>query len=89
VANVVRVPAVRDMDDPTLIKHMEARHEEDVSTTHLGAGEPDRVAQGLPPRLRAGVEWRTFHNKMHELYDGREHNGRPWFDHVHKEPVDG
>jgi hypothetical protein len=84
---MIRVPSVRDMDDATMIKHMQHRHDEDIKSINIGHQEPDRVAAGLPPRLRAGVEWRTFHNKMHELYDGRVDGARDMYDHVHKEEV--
>jgi hypothetical protein len=84
--DLVRVPSVLDMSDAILIKHMEARHDQDVSVNNLGH-EPDRDARGLAPRLRgSGKVWRTYHDKMHELYDGRQHNGEPWYNHVHKEP---
>jgi hypothetical protein len=80
----VRVPSVRGMDDETLIKYMEYRHDEDLKVKNLGH-EPDREAKGLAPRLRgSGQVWRTFHNKMHELYDGRMHDGETWFDHYHE-----
>jgi hypothetical protein len=80
------VPSVNDMTDQILIKHMEARHDEDLKVKNLGH-EPDRDAKQLAPRLRGtGKVWRTYHDKMHELYDGREHKGEPWYDHEHKEP---
>lgn len=85
MSDVVRVPSVADMSDQILIKHMEARHGEDLKVKNLGH-EPDRDAKNLAPRLRgSGKVWRTYHDKMHELYDGRLHDGEPWYDHEHKE----
>lgn len=80
---LVRVPSVADMDDPTLIKHMEARHDEDVAVTRMGwNGDPD------DKRDLRNIPWRTFHNKMHELYDGRTDGAAGMYDHEHKEPSD-
>lgn len=84
MSDLVRVPAVGDMDDETLIKHMEHRHDEHIAMKF--PNEPDRIKQGLPRRLRAGVTWRLFHDKLHELYDGRVVAGAPFYDHEHKAP---
>lgn len=89
IEGLVRVPSVANMDDEIFIKHMEARHEEDVSTVHLGIQDPDRAAKGLPHRLREGVTWRKFHEKMHELYDGRTDGAAGMYNHVHKEARNG
>ena len=87
---MIRVPSVHDMADEILIKHMAARHNEMFAEGYdPSANEPDRVARGEPARLRAGVEWRTFHDKMHELYDGRVDGAKDMFNHVHKEPENG
>jgi hypothetical protein len=85
MGDLVRVPSVRDMTDEIMIKHMQHRHDEDIGHINIGYEEPDRKAKGLPRRLRAGVEWRTFHDKMHELYDGRTDGAAGMYDHVHKE----
>lgn len=82
-APYVRVPSAEDMSDETLMKHMEARHSEDLALKF--EPEPDRVAKGLPRRLRNPQTWRTYHDYMHRLYDGRD-NGP--YRHVHKEPSD-
>lgn len=73
------VPSVRNMDDEILIKHMEARHQEMIAEgVKLHANEAAR-------KVRLGVEWRTFHDKMHELYDGRVvGDGENFFNHTHK-----
>jgi hypothetical protein len=73
------VPNVRNMDDVTLIKHMQARHDEMIADGF------DLAPNGEPIKLRAGVEWRTFHDKMHEWYDGRTvGDGENFFNHLHK-----
>jgi hypothetical protein len=90
MADKVRVPSVQDMSDGILIKHMKARHDEMIAEDYdPEIGEPDRVRRGEPPRLRAGVEWREFHDYMHRLYDGRTDGARDMYDHTHKEPTDG
>lgn len=84
----VRVPSVSDMDDPLFIKHMEHRHGEDLKVKNLGH-EPQRDEKGLAPTLRGnGKVWRTFHDKMHELYDGRLINGQDFYNHDHPEADD-
>jgi hypothetical protein len=80
---MIEIPGVQDMDDETLIKHMELRHNEDVAMNFTE--EPERKAKGLSRRLRGGVVWRTFHNYLHQLYDGREVDGEPFFNHQHKQ----
>lgn len=72
------VPSVQKMDDLTLIKHMEARHDEMIADGF------NLSPKGQPIVLRAGVTWRVFHDKMHELYDGRVVDGEPFFNHAHK-----
>lgn len=85
MSEIVRVPSVQDMDDQILIKHMAARHDEDLRFD-ISKPEPEQKK----PRLRgSGKVWRTFHDKMHELYDGRTDGARGMYDHVHKEPNNG
>jgi hypothetical protein len=75
------VPSVHNMDDATLIKHMQARHDEMI------AEGLDLAPNGVPMKLRSSVEWRTFHDKMHELYDGRTvgpDEGESFFNHLHR-----
>jgi hypothetical protein len=78
---IVRVPALADMDDETIIKHLEARHGESLKLQFRP--EPDRVRKGLPQRLFNRSTWEVYHRKLHELYDGRP-NGP--YRHTHKEP---
>lgn len=88
MSELTRVPSVLDMDDVTLIKHMELRHGEDLRVKRLG-WEPQREERGEPPTLRGnGKVWRTFHNKMHELYDGRVIKGEDFYNHTHPEADD-
>jgi hypothetical protein len=82
-APFVRVPSGDDMDDDTLMKHMEARHGENLALKFRE--EPDRKRRGLPRRLQNPETWRTYHRKLHELYDGRPDGP---YRHVHKEPTD-
>lgn len=68
----VRIPPVAVMLDPTLIKHMELRHGNDLSMKFVPA--PDETE----PRLQAPSAWRTYHDKVHDM---RPHA----YDHVHNE----
>lgn len=77
----VTVPSVEDMDDETFIKHFELRHGENLA--HRFLNEPDRVKKGLPRRLNDPEVWKTYHEKMHEIYNGREFGP---FNHEHREP---
>lgn len=62
------VPAVGDMDDETFMRHMEHRHAGDLAMSF--EREPDRAAR----RLRAPVEWRTYHETLHRMRpEGYEH----------------
>lgn len=80
-APMVSVPSVEDMSDEILMKHMEARHGESLALKFRD--EPDRAKRGLPRRLHNPETWRIYHDKLHELYDGRETGP---YRHVHKEP---
>lgn len=58
----VTIPSVSEMDDETLMKHLELRHEDDLAMSFKP--EPDREER----RLHAPKEWRTYHDAMHRLY---------------------
>ncbi len=77
---MVRVPSAEDMEDETLMLHMERRHGESLALKF--EPEPDRVAKGLKRRLRNPTTWRIYHQRLHDLYDGRP-NGP--YRHTHKE----
>ena len=77
---MVRVPSAGDMNDETVILHLEKRHGESLALKFTE--EPDRARKGLPRRLRNPETWRVYHAKLHENYDGRE-NGP--YRHTHKE----
>jgi hypothetical protein len=79
-APFVQVPAAGDMDDEIFIKHMERRHGESLALKFIE--EPDRKRKGQGRRLADPKTWRTYHQRLHELYDGRE-NGP--YRHTHKE----
>jgi len=68
---IVRIPPVGVMDDETLMKHLDLRHDNELRMRFVP--EPDREER----RLVAGKEWRTYHDTMHRLnaerYD-HEHN---------------
>jgi hypothetical protein len=51
-----RVPPVAEMEDGTLIKHLELRHEEDLAMDFNGGN------------MQASGTWRTYHDAMHRLY---------------------
>lgn len=55
------IPSVSDMDDETLMKHLEYRHADDLRMSF--DIEPDLTER----RLRAPVEWRTYHDTVHRL----------------------
>jgi hypothetical protein len=70
---VSRVQPVGDMDDEQFMRHMEKRHSDALKMTFKV--EPDRTER----RLRSPQEWRTFHDKIHEL----DHEGK-YDDHIHR-----
>lgn len=71
-----QVAPVSEMDDETLIKHLEHRHEDDLRMEFKT--EPDRAER----RLHAGAEWRTYHDAMHRLYPRN-------YEHVHRGDAHG
>lgn len=68
----IRVQSVEVMDDETLMKHLENRHDDDLRMDFKV--EPGRAER----RLTAPREWRTFHQAMHRLYPRK-------YDHNHGE----
>lgn len=70
------IPSVDDMDDETLMKHLELRHEDDLRLTFKP--EPGRTER----RLAAPGLWRTYHNTMHRLYSNK-------YDHRHRDVTRG
>jgi hypothetical protein len=70
-AVVVHIPPVTVMDDETLMKHLELRHEDGLLMRFLP--EPDRAER----RMKSPKEWRTYHETMHRISDtpyDHEHN---------------
>lgn len=67
---LILIPSVHDMDDETLMKHLEHRHGDDLKMSF--EVEPGRTER----RLRAPIEWRTYHDAMHRLYPRK-------YDHQH------
>lgn len=65
--------SVLDVNDWTLITHMETEHFADLRQGFQP--EPDREFA----RLAAPTEWRTFHDTLHRLHPNR-------YDHQHEEP---
>lgn len=66
------IPSVDTMDDETLMKHLELRHEADLRMEFRE--EPDYAER----RMYAPREWRTYHDTMHRLQRERykhEHLG--------------
>jgi hypothetical protein len=59
---LVRIPPVTVMDDETLMKHLELRHDADLRMEFMP--EPGKNER----RITAPKEWRTFHDKMHSLH---------------------
>jgi hypothetical protein len=80
---VVSVPSADDMDDETFMKHMERRHGESLALKFRN--EPDRAKKGLPRRLLNRKTWITYHQSLHNLYDGRADGP---YRHIHKEPTE-
>lgn len=72
MSDLVRVPPVSVMGDETLMKHLELRHDNDLRMEFKP--EPDREER----RLHAPREWRTYHDKVHELHPNT-------YDHEHNE----
>lgn len=72
----VRVPSVADMDDETLMKHLEFRHEDDLRQEFTP--DPDKGER----RLAAPETWRTYHDAMHRLYPRK-------YEHAHADLVRG
>jgi hypothetical protein len=70
---VSRVTPVDEMTDEHLMRHLESRHSDALKLKFLC--EPDRTER----RLRSPVEWRAFHDKIHEL----DHEGK-YDDHIHR-----
>lgn len=70
MADVVVTP-VDEMEDETLMKHLELRHEDDLALRFLP--DPDKGTRVLAaPEL-----WRTYHDTMHRLYPCKyEHSHR-------------
>lgn len=76
-----RVPSIHDMDDQILIKHMMARHAEDLAAP-IDHPDPGKTE----PTLRGNRKvWVAYHEYMHRLYGDRLVDGEPFYDHVHKE----
>jgi hypothetical protein len=67
----VMVPSVESMDDETLMKHLEFRHEHDLALRFLP--DPDQEVRTLAaPEL-----WRTYHDTMHRLHPNK-------YQHAHR-----
>ena len=67
----VMVVSVDDMDDETLIRHLESRHADDLRMSFQP--DPDTGKR----TLAAPKEWRTYHQSMHRLYPRKyEHRHR-------------
>jgi hypothetical protein len=80
---IVSVPSAEDLDDEMFMKHMEKRHGESLALKFRK--EPDRVMRGLPRRLLNRNTWITYHQSLHDLYDGRDTGP---YRHLHKEPTE-
>ena len=76
MADLIRVPSVDGMNDETLMKHMEFRHDDDLRLEFQV--EPDRAER----RLMAADLWRSYHDAMHRLYPRK-------YDHTHPDTVRG
>ena len=75
MADLIVAP-VADMDDETVMKHLEFRHEDDLKMAFKP--EPDRTER----RLNNAETWRTYHNSMHRLYPRK-------YEHTHRDTVRG
>lgn len=64
---LLRIPSVRAMTDETMILHLEKRHDNDLRMQFMPEPGKDK------PRTSAPKEWRTFHDKMHELHGDEEY----------------
>lgn len=71
----VRAPALQDMEDEHIIRHLELRHPEDLKMEFKAfPGKDGR-------RLEAREAWITYHDTLHRLdVDGK------YAGHTHKEP---
>jgi hypothetical protein len=70
-AAMLLIPSVYNMDDETLMKHLENRHADDLRLEFRV--EPDRTER----RLQNSEVWRTYHETMHRLYPQK-------YEHSHK-----
>lgn len=71
----VRAPALQDMLDEHIIRHLELRHPEDLKM------EFHALPGGDGRRLEARQEWITYHDTLHRLdVEGK------YSDHYHKQP---
>lgn len=71
----VRVPALQDMSDEHIIRHLELRHSEDLRMEFREL--PGRNGR----RLEARQEWITYHDTLHRLDVAGKYS-----DHHHKQP---
>lgn len=70
------VVPMEEMDDETVMLHLENRHEEDLKIPFVQ--EPDRPAR----RLNNRSTWVTYHQAMHRLYPAK-------YEHTHRDTVRG
>lgn len=73
---MLTIPPVQEMDDETLMKHLEFRHADDLRMEFTV--EPDYGGR----RLHAPEAWRTYHDAMHRLYPRK-------YEHSHEGLVRG
>jgi len=69
----MRVPHTEDMDDETFIKHLQARHSEDLAMDFRSL--PGRESE--PRRLNNPTTWRIYHGILHDWErwsEGQEHD---------------
>lgn len=67
------VAPVEEMDDETVMLHLENRHDEDLKIPFVA--EPDRAER----RLNNRSTWEAYHKAMHRLYPRK-------YEHEHREP---
>lgn len=72
---IALVPAAEDMDDETIVRHINARHCEDVGGAKLSLDGPLRL--GTVATLSA---YRAFHSRLHALSTPGQ------YDHEHDDP---
>lgn len=71
----VKVPALQDMTDEHIMRHLELRHQKDLKIKFLPLpGETER-------RLNEPSAWITYHDTLHRL-----HLNGDYPDHSHKLP---